>query len=573
MFTDPIKHRSAAPLLLGCISVLTAPRLISPSILWDPPVLLVRYGGSFNVTCRTSCPSAPTSAGIETSSRYEVRTSGSAWELMAELQEVTEWRSSVQCYFRCGTGRDYGKQEMTAYRPLDPPVVPPLPPLRSGRPHPVSCHVGSVFPIHNLTLTLFMADTPVHTTDFRDRAQSEPEDAMMTQEVTASLEDHGKSVACRAVLDLRPHGPLYERDSMVQRLEVYDFPYPPTLSWTPPITPKIPNHLRLETGQELNVTCATPKAFPAPNITLWTDGLTLNGRYGADGSYGVTGLYWDRPGVYRVTCRAAVGPEEKREEVLVHVDDFPPPQLSIIPPSPLLIAQHNVSGLCQLTGGRPEGAELRLLGDRGDDEEEELVSWRPAPLPFTLMVDEGHDGTRLRCQARMEPGGAQKWSRDVTLNVSAPPKMDDTLCPPTRQWPEGQEVTSWCVARGKPVPEVTCQKEGSDAILDQRPGPVKREHSGTYWCQATNRVGTDRKMVHVTIEYWDVNVGLLVALSVLAAVGAAAALVVYRLYYRSKKIRRYELRDKQQRHLLDGRGNCKEPGRPAVNGAATGEEL
>ncbi|XP_021239446.1 intercellular adhesion molecule 1-like [Numida meleagris] len=129
--------------------------------------------------------------------------------------------------------------------------------------------------------------------------------------------------------------------------------------------------------------------------------------------------------------------------------------------------------------------------------------------------------------------------------------MDDASCPPTQTWTEGQEATLQCRARGNPVPVVTCHKDGT-VVPVGRSHVVTRNYTGTYWCNATNALGTSRRNVTVTVEYRDINVGLVVALVTLAAVAAVTGVVVYRVYYHKKKIRHYKLQEKQQRLLAMG---------------------
>ncbi|XP_031466509.1 intercellular adhesion molecule 1-like [Phasianus colchicus] len=223
----------------------------------------------------------------------------------------------------------------------------------------------------------------------------------------------------------------------------------------------------------------------------------------------------------------------------------------------------NLSGGCELPGGRKEGMELRVtLGQKV------LVPWRPPPLLFTLLVTEEHDGAELLCEAKLE-GRAPKRGNGVRLDVSAPPYMDEQLCPPTQTWTEGQEVTQWCRARGKPEPVVTCHKDGT-IVPVQQPWVVNRNHNGTYRCNASNALGTITRDVNVNVEYWDVNVGLWVTLAVVAVAVVAAGAVAYRLYYQKKKIRHYRLQREQQR-LLALKGSS-DGATAAPNGSAAGAQ-
>lgn len=569
-------HRTAAPLLLGCLSALIALLCASRSIRLSPPVLLVPYGGSLPFSCATTCADPNVSGGVETSSVYttHLNVSGAVEtsalytlhprgaRMEVELHNVTEWNSTVQCFFRCYGARDGLKADLIAYRPLDQPELQPLPPLRSGRAYNVSCVVPNVSPIRNLSLSLFRGDIAVHSATFQDYQHYHPTNASLTFALTARRKDRGQSVACRAVLDMRPYGPLLTANSTAHVLDVYDFPSPPTLTSSPPrLHPTAAVYLEL--GEGLNVTCSARNAFPTAAISLLLDGETLQPHSTDRGSVGAVGLLWDRPGKHTVLCRARVGPEEQSEELVVRVYEFPAPQLNVSSASP--VATQNVSGLCALPGGREGGIELRVTVGRSVVVE----PWGPSPLHFTLLVTEEHDGSELRCEAKAE-GGARKHSGAVRLNVSALPHMDDELCPPAHSWTEGQEVRQWCRARGKPSPVVLCYKDGA-AIAVQQPHVVSRNHSGTYRCDAVNALGVTSRMVSVSVQYWDVNVGLWVSLAVLTAALAAGGGAAYRLYYCKKKVRQYELQKEQQRLMAMG----KLPGGgadTAPNGSAPGAQ-
>ena len=104
---------------------------------------------------------------------------------------------------------------------MDQPELQPLPPLRSGRAYNVSCVVPNVSPIRNLSLSLFRGDIAVHSATFQDYQHYHPTNASLTFALTARRKDRGQSVACRAVLDMRPYGPLLTANSTAHVLDVY----------------------------------------------------------------------------------------------------------------------------------------------------------------------------------------------------------------------------------------------------------------------------------------------------------------------------------------------------------------
>lgn len=105
--------------------------------------------------------------------------------------------------------------------PLDQPELSPIPPLQSGRAHILSCLVPNVSPVRNLTVSLCRGGLTLHTATFWGHSQKQPEDVLVTHEVTARREDHGQSITCRAELDLRPYGPLFNITSTAQLVDIY----------------------------------------------------------------------------------------------------------------------------------------------------------------------------------------------------------------------------------------------------------------------------------------------------------------------------------------------------------------
>lgn len=76
--------------------------------------------------------------------------------------------------------------------------------------------------------------------------------------------------------------------------------------------------------------------------------------------------------------------------------------------------------------------------------------------------------------------------------------MDESSCPSNWILVEGVLPSFTCKAEGIPPPEVTCTKDGMTYYLSQGQGiPL---YNGTFWCNATNRLGTVAKAVAVTVE-------------------------------------------------------------------------
>ncbi|OXB52608.1 hypothetical protein ASZ78_008431, partial [Callipepla squamata] len=496
----------------------------------EPPVLLVQYGRSLNFSCSTACTDPLTPGRVETAVRYNSH-SPSNTVTEVTLLNVTAWNSTVQCYFNCSQGSGRAEAELIV-----------------------------VSPVRNLTVTLRLGDSTLHTATFQGHSQQQPEEVLVTHVVTVRREDHGQNVTCQAMLDLQLHGPLLTTTSTAQVLDIYEFPEDPILT-TGGAPLETTGEIHLETGEELNVTCSVGDVFPTANVTLLLDRHPLQPLPGNSRSVAVRGLLWEHPERHHLLCSAQVGPRKRTTEAVIYVYNFPPPQLRVSNRVPVVMS--NVTGNCTLPYGHSEGIQLQVtVGQR------QLVPWRYSPLFFTLTVTE--NDTELRCEAKLPGEGRIPTRSDVvTLSVTTPPRMDANDCPPSYKWTEGQEVTLRCHARGRPRPVVTCHGNGT-TIPVGRPYIVTRNYSGTYWCSATNVLGTTGRSVVVTVEYWDVNVGAVVAVAVVLAAAAVGGAVTYRVYYHKKKIRQYKLQKEQQRLLA--MGQLTEAATAAQNGSAPGSQ-
>ncbi|XP_074023354.1 intercellular adhesion molecule 1-like [Numenius arquata] len=223
-----------------------------------------------------------------------------------------------------------------------------------------------------------------------------------------------------------------------------------------------------------------------------------------------------------------------------------------------------VRGLCRLPPSHSAKFQLQIrIGHRV------LEPWGPSPLPFSLTAREEDHGEELSCEAQiLAKSKLPKKTVAIRLSVTAEPRMDDSSCPPSQNWTEGQDETLRCWARGNPLPHMKCAKNG-EPFPAGVPHPVTRTHAGTYLCEATNPLGTAVRTVTIFVHYHDPDLLLLVVLPLVVVAALVAGGVGYGIYYRKKKIRQYRLQQRQRQLQM-------EPPRPpgsseetaALNGSA-----
>ncbi|NWQ84881.1 ICAM3 protein, partial [Columbina picui] len=107
------------------------------------------------------------------------------------LLNVTEWNSSVLCFYRCHGHREVLSAKVVVYSPPERPVLSPVPPLAVGSPHDLSCAVSGAAPPRLLTLSLLLNGEPLRTKTFTHIGHDEPTTMSLTHPLTPQRGHHG----------------------------------------------------------------------------------------------------------------------------------------------------------------------------------------------------------------------------------------------------------------------------------------------------------------------------------------------------------------------------------------------
>uniref|UniRef100_A0A8D0G3Q3 Ig-like domain-containing protein n=1 Tax=Sphenodon punctatus TaxID=8508 RepID=A0A8D0G3Q3_SPHPU len=489
-----------------------------------PPAPVVEYGGSMELNCTSTCRDPDARGGLETSLTKKPIGNGTGW-IAFRLVNITEWRSSPLCFFQCPEIKT-ARASITVYRTPERVILEALPTMQVGKDYNLTCQVLNVAPIQNLTVTLLRGQELLHEEMLLSASITKAENVTVTHKITARRRDNGMEVTCRAGLDLRPHGQLFENTSLGVRLKTFAFPDDPKLQ-----VPDI-----IETGTDTTMQCQVVGVFPSEeaqfNLSCGGESLEATVRAQGDTVTAEARVSSLTAGELNLICTVTLGLKTKSATRTVGFYTLPPPTLN----TPATREGENVTLACDSPGVEPTNVSLRIR-----DAARTLTSGRERPLRFTLAASEEDNGREFVCEVEVSVMGMSAGKETSgKLSVLYAPKMDNASCPSDQTWEEGTEQSLSCTARGNPTPSVECVKDDV-ALKIGVPQPVTRALTGSYRCTAKNTQGSADWDVSIHVRYSDPDILLITLLTLGIGAVASAAGVAYYMYYRAHKIRKYEL--------------------------------
>ncbi|XP_048654111.1 intercellular adhesion molecule 2 isoform X2 [Marmota marmota marmota] len=187
--------------------------------IW-PERLVVENGGSRTVNCSTSCAN-PDTGGLETTLEKTLLEDQPRWKSFW-ISNVS-WDTVLFCYFTCA-GEQQSKSLNVSMYQFPKQIILQLQPVwvTLGKPFTIECRVSAVKPLESLTLTLLRGKETLHSQTFSGGA-TDPQEARVTFNSTASKEDGLLNFSCQAELDLRSRGgDILRNISENKVLQVYD---------------------------------------------------------------------------------------------------------------------------------------------------------------------------------------------------------------------------------------------------------------------------------------------------------------------------------------------------------------
>ncbi|XP_065275148.1 intercellular adhesion molecule 5-like [Emys orbicularis] len=482
----PSPGGSLAWLLLLLVVPGAAQGLFEVSV--SPEAAVVGHGGSVWINCSTTCRDPGARGGIETSLTKTDSKNGSRWAAFL-LTNITEWASTLKCFFICGGNTTVAYANISAYQVPERVVLEPLPEMELGRAYNLKCRVLNVAPVTHLTLTLRQGGRTLHTETFQNRTGTGPDNVTVTHKITPQRQDHGQEITCHTALDLTPHGQLFQNSSPAVELRVFDLQEEPRL--------QISQYIEVDT--RATARCGVAGVFPAAgearfNLSFGGESLNFTVTTSGDTATAQGEVRSPSPGQHQLTCTVSVGPVCRSAGQSVLVYRFPQPVLEIDQPQALV--NRTVSITCLSQASQPPGTMLQLR-----DAERTLASGHPPRLQLTLTTRKGDNGRQFTCEGNLTLGNhSLVKNTSAQLVVLYAPMLDEPGCPSHQTWLEGTPQQLACEADGNPTPEVSCSKD-SPVYATGGVQNVTRGHAGLYRCHATNAHGTDGRNVTIHVEY------------------------------------------------------------------------
>uniref|UniRef100_A0A670KHI6 Ig-like domain-containing protein n=1 Tax=Podarcis muralis TaxID=64176 RepID=A0A670KHI6_PODMU len=467
--------------------------------IW-PKNPVVVHGGSLWLNCSASCQETDARGSLETSLIKEKRDNGTGWAAF-QLVNITEWAPTAPVFF------------LPSHPNVLPHIIPeipeqvvldPLPLMEVGKEYNLTCRVFSVAPVQNLTVTLHKGKEELYVKTFEDHSDNEASDVVVTHTIAARQDDHGEEVTCHAALDLRPEGPFLEKAAFIKVLKVLVscklfiiYQHSPTLNLPSPFIsyPKREEHqpmcvfpLHIADVPEMDEsTCPSNHTWvegthqtlhclaegnPKPTVACSKEGVAHNMEKEERVNRTQTGVY---------NCTATNELGSITRTVTIYVEYGPQLSESDCPSNQTWVEGSQLDFICQAHG--VPVPDVSCMKDGKVYNSNKLQN-----------ITQSHAGV-YQCNATNAHGSSSKM---VTSRVEYKPEMDESSCPSNWILVEGVLPSFTCKAEGIPPPEVTCTKDGMTYYLSQGQGiPL---YNGTFWCNATNRLGTVAKAVAVTVE-------------------------------------------------------------------------
>ncbi|XP_078285646.1 intercellular adhesion molecule 1-like [Rhinoraja longicauda] len=219
----------------------------------------VEFGGSLNVTCRTTCSNYTMEIELKPGLNYSMINNNNS--ITYQFPTVEKWDLPIPCMVTCLSENDTlndDKKVIIVYN-RDLAIAPHPEVMEINKTYQLNCTGPRVYPNNKLNLTWRRGDKVVKWVG-KDKVGKIPEEVpplVNTLDIIASMTDNGKVYKCSAELDIDSNT-TKTIESSAFTLQTYSFPEPP----------RILNGKPIEVNEEVTLECDVQNVFPAEKLNV-----------------------------------------------------------------------------------------------------------------------------------------------------------------------------------------------------------------------------------------------------------------------------------------------------------------
>ncbi|KAJ8274013.1 hypothetical protein COCON_G00086380 [Conger conger] len=325
--------------------------------------------------------------------------------------------------------------------------------------------------------------------NYSERNLSPTESELTIDPVTT---DHKGKIECKVFCK----GKL--SNNKVAQVKVYSFPADPVVS----------GNDRLRYGEQSDLTCLVRGLYLGDKLKIeWLQGkevLKVESEFPEeDAAPALSSVYSYTPrlgdGKTNITCRASVPVNQQTRHTTANLTVHSPPRITTVTVSPSGEVQEgqNVSVSCRAVSSPPARFVLTREGGGEERVSQDGTFW----IPQVKLQDAG----LYQLNVSNQLGHVTK---QLTLNVTAPPRITTVTVSPSGEVQEGQNVSVSCRAVSSPPARFVLTREGGGEERVSQDGTfwipqVKLQDAGLYQLNVSNQLGhvTKQLTLNVTGRY------------------------------------------------------------------------